>query len=107
MSLLRLMAPSGIEHEVTVTFDDETREWSFRGLGFDFLAHPTSNGEDIDTSAFDGWQAEVSRHGDDEYVLTVWFSCPTSGLLSDDLFASKCLKELSQYWDLFGELEEG
>ncbi|WP_374495168.1 hypothetical protein [Zoogloea sp.] len=105
MSVLRLLAPSGGEHEVVVSLDSENNEWSFRGLGFDFLASPIANGEDVDSSAFSGWQAEVSRQGSGDSIVSIWITCPPSGELTEDLFASACLKELGRFWDLFGELE--
>ncbi len=107
MSVLQLLAPSGIKYEVIVSFDNEANEWSFRGLGFDFLASPIANGEDVDSSTFAGWQAEVSRQGSSDSIVSIWINRPPSGGLSDDLFVSKCINELSRYWDLFGELEEG
>lgn len=107
MSVLQLLAPSGIKYEVIVSFDDEANEWSFSGLGFDFLASPIANGEGVDSSVFSGWQAEVCRQGSGDSIVSIWINCPQSGGLSDDLFVSKCIKELGQYWDLSGELEEG
>jgi|JI10StandDraft_1071094.scaffolds.fasta_scaffold109149_4 hypothetical protein len=109
MSVQRLQGPDGRIHEVLTEWDSGREMWRFRGLGFDFLAYPVlGEGEFPDFEGVTaGFQAEVSRQENGGGTVAVWIGCPSSGLLTDDLFVSKCIKELGQYWDLFGELEEG
>lgn len=109
MSLLKLQGPDGRVHEVRVEWDSRREQWHWVGLQFDFWAHPIAGGDDIDdlnapTAYF---QAEASR-GSDSSVCPVLLTitCPPSRELTEDLFASACLKELGRFWDLFGELEE-
>ncbi|NML24586.1 hypothetical protein [Zoogloea dura] len=108
MSLLQLQGSDGRVHEVLVEWDSCREQWHWVGLQFDFWAYPIAGGDDIDdlngpTTCF---QAEVSRWSDDSgctVLLTI--TCPPSGELTEDLFASACLKQLGRFWDLFGELE--
>lgn len=95
MSVFTFQSSDGRHHEVSVEYDDKRCGWLFRGLGFDFFAHACAG----------HFEAEVGRHGTPEEI-NIRASLPESGVnVSEDIFASKCLKELGRYWDLFGDLE--
>lgn len=83
--------------DIVVEYDDKRCGWWFRGLGFDFWAH----------FAGGHLEAEVCRDGDDpdSFVLHLSIALGSAERITADVFASKCLKELGRYWDLFGELE--
>lgn len=95
MSLFTFQSEDGRLHEAAVEYDDKRSGWRFDGLGFKFLA----------VACFDCFEAEVKREGSD-LELNVRISLAESGAnVTEDVFASKCLKELGRYWDLFGDLE--
>lgn len=81
---------------VSVEYDDKRCLWRFEGLGFDFFAHFTPG----------HLEADVSRADDGPAGLTLRVSIllGPAERITADVFASKCLKELARYWDLFGEL---
>ncbi len=109
MSLLRLQGPDGRVHEMFVEWDDGRAQWHWVGLEFDFWAYPIAGSHPADdlnapTVCF---QAEICRTGDASgFEAMISIACPPAGELTEDLFASKCLKELGRLWDLFGEFED-
>lgn len=109
MSHLTITDAKGCPHDFLVEFDEQRGMWRFQGLGFDLWAYPIAGGDDIDdldapTACL---HAEASRAGDESgCTVLLSIACPPSGDLTEDLFASKCLKELGRFWDLFGELED-
>lgn len=82
---------------VSVEYDDKRFLWRFEGLGFDFFAHFTPGRLEADVSRADD--------GPDGFTVLLSILLGPSEQITADVFASKCLKELARYWDLFGELE--
>ncbi|RTL41601.1 MAG: hypothetical protein EKK49_01845, partial [Rhodocyclaceae bacterium] len=88
MSLFKFQSEDGRLHEVAVEYDDKRGGWWLAGLGFDFFAH----------ACFDCFEANVKREGSD-LELNIRISLAESGTnVTEDVFASKCLKELGRYW---------
>ncbi|MBS0372532.1 MAG: hypothetical protein JSS57_25430 [Proteobacteria bacterium] len=99
--------PQGQQHSISVEYDDKRGMWRFRGLGFDFWAYPMMGEPDLPDLITEGFQAEVNGAGDDSgFEATLSINCPPSGSLTNDLFASKCLKELGRFWCLLKEIED-
>lgn len=109
MSIIAIADAKGRRHDVFIDFDEQREMWRFQGLGFDLWAYPIAGGDelfDLDAPT-QCYQAEAKRAGDESgFSVLLSIACPPSGELTEDIFASKCLKELGRYWDVYGELED-
>lgn len=101
MTIFKLSTAAGREFEVEVEWDERREQWHFQGLGFDLWAYPIASLLDGACGVPAGFQAEVEHEGGS---VLLWFPSPDSGVLTPDLFATKVVKELTRFWDAFGEL---
>jgi hypothetical protein len=88
----RFAARLGEDDGFVVEYDDRRFGWFFRGLGFDFFAHPIMD---------DLFEARVCR-ADDDVCVHISIPVGPSGLITADVFASAALKALSRYWFIEG-----
>lgn len=83
---------------IFVEYDDKRYCWWFKGLGFDFAAHFTPGHLEADVCRADD--------GPDGFEVHLSILLGPAECITADVVATKCLKELARYWDLFGELVE-
>lgn len=108
MGVYLVVDTQGQQHSISVEYDEKRGMWHFRGLGFDFWAYPITGEPDLPDVTTEGFQAEVNgaSAGGSGFEATLSINCPPSGSLNNDLFASKCLKELGRFWCLLKEIED-
>ena len=85
---------------IHVEYDEKRCGWWFRGMGFDFMAYFTIGGDPLaeDFDACPGFlEADVQREGE-PYEAHVTIPLPTSGIMTEDLFATAALKQLRRFW---------